>query len=93
MYMAKVYAHRGASGYAQENTLEAFRLAVDQGADGVELDVHLCRSGEIVVAHDESVGRVSDGTGRIMDMTLSELKALRFNKSALMLYFSRDISP
>ena len=79
--MAKVYAHRGASGYAPENTLEAFRLAVDQGADGVELDVHLCRSGEIVVAHDESVGRVSDGTGRIMDMTLSELKSLRFNKT------------
>jgi len=79
--MAKVYAHRGASGYAPENTLEAFRLAVDQGADGVELDVHLCRSGEIVVAHDESVNRVSDGSGRIMDMTLSELKSLHFNKT------------
>lgn len=79
--MAKIYAHRGASGYAPENTLEAFRLAAEQGAHGVELDVHLCRSGEIVVAHDETVDRVSDGSGRILDLTLSELKSLCFNKT------------
>lgn len=79
--MATIFAHRGASAYAPENTLEAFQLAVDQGAHGVELDVHLCRSGEIVVAHDETVDRVSDGTGRILDMTLQELKALHFNKT------------
>ena len=59
-----VFAHRGASGYAPENTLEAFDLAARMGAHGVELDVHICRNGELVVAHDETVERVSDGTGR-----------------------------
>ena len=76
----RIYAHRGASGYAPENTLEAFDLASRIGADGVELDVHLCRSGEIVVAHDETVDRVADGTGMIRSLSLSELKAMRFNR-------------
>ena len=76
-----IYAHRGASGDAPENTLEAFDLAVRAGADGVELDVHCCRSGELVVAHDETVDRVSDGTGLIRDLSLSELKQLRFNRT------------
>ncbi len=74
----RIFAHRGASGSAPENTLESFDLAVRMGAHGVELDVHLCRSGELVVAHDETVDRVSDGTGMIRDLSLSELKALRF---------------
>lgn len=77
----KIFAHRGASGYAPENTLEAFELASKMGADGVELDVHICRSGELVVAHDETVDRCSDGSGRIMDLSLKELKALHFNRS------------
>ena len=77
----RIFAHRGASGYAPENTLEAFDLAVKMGAHGVELDVHICKSGELVVAHDERVERVSDGTGFIRDLTLKELKALRFNKT------------
>ena len=76
-----VYGHRGASGYAPENTLEAFELAAQQGAHGVELDVHLSRDGELVVAHDETIERVSDGTGRLCDHSLSELKRLRFNKT------------
>ena len=76
-----IFAHRGASGYAPENTLEAFKLAADMGAHGVELDVHICRSGELVVTHDETVERVSDGEGWIRDLTLSELKALRFNRT------------
>ena len=76
-----IFAHRGASGDAPENTLEAFELAVKAGADGIELDVHICRSGEVVVAHDETVDRVSDGSGRIADMTLCELKKLRFNRT------------
>lgn len=74
----KVWAHRGASAYAPENTLEAFELAVKMGADGVELDVHLNRDGEVVVAHDERVDRVSDGQGFIREMSLAELKALDF---------------
>ena len=79
--MQQIYAHRGASGDAPENTLEAFELAVRQGAAGVELDVHLSRDGELVVAHDETVDRVSDGHGRLCDMTVCELKRLRFNRT------------
>lgn len=81
MAQQEIYAHRGASGYAPENTLEAFQLAVGQGAHGVELDVHLCRDGELVVAHDEKVDRVSDGHGFLWDMTLRELKSLHFNRT------------
>ena len=50
----KVWAHRGASGYRPENTLEAFELAIRQGADGIELDVHTSVDGELIVMHDEN---------------------------------------
>jgi len=76
-----VYGHRGASGYAPENTLEAFELAAKQGAYGVELDVQLTRDGELVVAHDEWLERVSEGQGFLKDYTLKELKGLHFNKT------------
>lgn len=75
-----ICGHRGASGYAPENTLEAFQLAAEQGADSVELDVHLTRDGELLVAHDETIDRVSDGTGLIAEMTLAQLKKYTFNK-------------
>ena len=77
----KVWAHRGASAYAPENTLEAFLLAAEQGADGVELDVQLTKDGEMVVVHDEEIDRVSDGSGFVKDYTLAELKNLNFNKT------------
>ena len=76
----KILAHRGASAYRPENTMGAFELAVEQKADGVELDVHLTKDGHIVVAHDERLERVSDGAGLINDFTLDELKTLNFNK-------------
>ena len=75
-----VWAHRGASGYAPENTLEAFQLAIEQKADGVELDVQLSKDGVLVVIHDESLDRVSDGRGYVKDYTLQELKSFNFNK-------------
>lgn len=75
--MAKVWAHRGASAYAPENTMEAFRLAAQMRADGIELDVHLTKDGYIVVTHDENVKRVTGGVDRfIADMTLEEVKQL-----------------
>ena len=80
MQLPRIQAHRGASAYRPENTLEAFALAVEQGADAIELDVHLTKDGYIVVAHDECLERVSNGTGRINDYTLEELKSLNFNK-------------
>lgn len=76
-----VWAHRGASGYAPENTLEAFRLAVEMEADGVELDVHLTRDDQMVVIHDEFLGRTCDGKGWIKDYTLEELRRFNFNKT------------
>ena len=79
--MQLIYGHRGASGYAPENTLEAFELAVRMGADGVELDVHIARDGELVVAHDEAVDRVANGSGLICQMTTAELKKRRFNRT------------
>ena len=74
--MSLIYGHRGASGHAPENTLEAFRLSMDMGADGFELDVHLSRDGELVVIHDETVDRTTDGTGLVRELTLAQLKQL-----------------
>lgn len=79
--MTDVWAHRGASAYAPENTLEAFRLAEQQGADGIELDVHLSADGELVVIHDETVDRTSDGTGAVSAMTLESLRSLDFSNA------------
>jgi glycerophosphoryl diester phosphodiesterase len=69
-------AHRGASAHAPENTLAAFRLAAELGADGLELDAKLSRDGVAVVMHDATVDRTTDGAGRVSDMTLAELKRL-----------------
>mgnify|MGYP000332160072 CR=1 FL=1 len=77
----KVWAHRGASGYAPENTLEAFKKAEKMKADGVELDVQLTKDGELVVIHDETVDRVSGEKGFVKDYTLKELKRLKCVKS------------
>lgn len=68
--------HRGAPFHAPENTLSSFRKAVSLGADMIELDVHLSSDDYVVVIHDEEVDRTTDGTGRVKDMSLSELKAL-----------------
>ena len=76
MNPCKVFAHRGASHYAPENTLPAFALAAAQGADGIELDVHLSQDGELVVIHDEELDRTTDGTGLVRDHTLTQLQAL-----------------
>lgn len=74
--MTKVIAHRGASGDAPENTMRAFEQAVLLGADGIELDVQLTRDGELVVIHDETLDRVTTGTGRVYSHTFAELRTL-----------------
>ncbi|OQX61413.1 MAG: hypothetical protein B5M51_07955 [Anaerolinea sp. 4484_236] len=71
-----IFAHRGASAQAPENTLAAFELAVEQGADAIELDVKLSADGEVVVFHDVSVGRTTDGSGRVSDLPLAALREL-----------------
>ena len=69
-------AHRGASAHAPENTLGAFALAMQQRADGIELDVKRCASGEVVVLHDHTVDRTTNGTGTVESLTLAQLRAL-----------------
>lgn len=68
--------HRGACGYAPENTLASFKKALELGVDMVEFDVYLCKSGEVVVIHDDTVDRTTNGTGFINDLTLKQLKQL-----------------
>ncbi|MBA4115066.1 MAG: glycerophosphodiester phosphodiesterase [Rubrobacter sp.] len=70
------FAHRGASSRAPENTLEAFHLAAESGAGGLELDVHMTSDGHVVVIHDDSVERTTDGSGLVRDMTLREVRSL-----------------
>lgn len=71
-----VFGHRGAKAYAPQNTLPAFALALAQGAQGVELDVQLSRDGALVVFHDAEVDALTNGTGRVQELSLAELKAL-----------------
>ncbi|MFF2481724.1 glycerophosphodiester phosphodiesterase [Paenibacillus sp. NPDC058071] len=75
----KILGHRGASGYAPENTMEAFRLAIQQHADGFEIDIHITKDGEIVVIHDDTIDRTSNGTGVVTELTLAELKQFNYN--------------
>ncbi len=71
-----ILAHRGASAYAPENTLAAFHLARELGADGIELDVQLTRDKVPVVIHDDTVARTTDGHGRVCDLTIAEIARL-----------------
>ena len=71
-----VMAHRGARGLAPENTLAAFRTAIDVGADAIELDVQPCATGELVVIHDHTLDRTTNGSGPVAEATLSALRSL-----------------
>src|SRR4051812_32195440 len=69
-------AHRGASAYEPENTLRAFRRAIEMGADMSELDLHLSKDGELIVMHNYTVDQTTNGHGAIKEMTLAEIKGL-----------------
>lgn len=71
-----IFGHRGACAHAPENTLASFRLAFDQGADAIELDAKLSRDGEVVVFHDSTLDRTTNGTGRVDSKSLAELREL-----------------
>src|SRR5437867_7569994 len=71
-----IFAHRGASAYAPENTLAAFELALAQNADAIELDVKLSADGHAIVIHDPTVDRTTAHHGRVRDLSLAELSAL-----------------
>ncbi len=72
--------HRGAKGHEPENTLIGFKKAIDMHVDRIELDVHLSADNEIMVIHDETVNRTTDGTGFVNQFSLPELKRLRIKK-------------
>jgi len=74
MTMITILGHRGFSSAYPENTLIAFKKAIEAGADGVELDVWLTRDGKVIIMHDETIDRTSDMSGRQKEMTLEELR-------------------
>ncbi len=71
-----IIGHRGASAYAPENTLAAFQLAADQKADGIEFDVQLTADHRLIIIHDSTVDRTTDGSGVVSQMSLAELQEL-----------------
>ncbi len=70
----KKIGHRGAKGYEPENTLVSFQKAIDLNVDGVELDVHLSSDGALIVIHDETIDRTTNGKGFVNQFTASKLK-------------------
>lgn len=73
MTRPQIFAHRGAKAVAPENTLPAFQRALEMGVDGIELDVHCSKDGQLVVIHDESLERTTTGTGKVGDYTAAQL--------------------
>ncbi len=72
-HMPSIIAHRGGKKWAPENTMAAFKKAIELGADGIELDIHKCKTGELVVIHDADISRTTDGAGAVPDLTFAEL--------------------
>ena len=85
--MKYIVAHRGLSSKAPENTLESFDLAILSGVTHIEFDVHLSKDNEVVVVHDDTVDRTSNGAGKVNSMTLEELQQLDFGS-----WFSKEFS-
>jgi glycerophosphoryl diester phosphodiesterase len=75
-----IMGHRGAPAEEPENTLRSIRRALDIGVDAVEVDVHLSKDGRLVVIHDDTVDRTTDGTGRVRELTFAELRRLNAGK-------------
>jgi len=75
----RIYAHRGAAAYAPENTMPSFEMACEMGTDAFELDVHLTKDGKVVVIHDDTVDRTSNGSGAVSSMTYAELLEMDFS--------------
>ena len=73
--ITEIFAHRGACGYEPENTMEAFALAVEQGADGIELDVQFTADRRLVVFHDDTLDRMTPAKGFVHDMPWAEFSA------------------
>jgi glycerophosphoryl diester phosphodiesterase len=77
-----VIGHRGACGYEPENTLISFSRALDMGVKMIELDVYVCKTGELVITHDDDVSITTNGYGKVVDMTFCELRKLKVKGTA-----------
>ncbi|MHA7056427.1 glycerophosphodiester phosphodiesterase [Aquimarina sp. M1] len=73
----KIFGHRGAAGLVAENTLESIAKAMKYNIDGIEIDVHKCKSGELVVVHDKTLQRTTNGNGEVSDIIWQDLKQFR----------------
>ncbi len=78
--MTKIYGHRGLSSLYPENTMIAYRKAYEAGMDGIELDVHMTKDGELVLIHDYILDRTTEGTGFIKDFNYKDIKKLNAGK-------------
>ncbi len=76
LHSPAIIAHRGGRKWAPENTLAAFKKCLEIGVDGVELDVQRCKSGELMVIHDETLDRTTNGAGYVKDQTCAEIQKL-----------------
>ena len=85
------YAHRGASHYAPENTMSSFRLGIEMGANGIELDLQKTKDGKIVIFHDDTIDHKSNGTGTIADYTYHELLQMDFGSWKAVKYADEKI--
>ena len=86
------YAHRGASEYAPENTLSSFYLGMLQGANGIETDVQRTKDGVLVLFHDDTIDRVSDGEGKLSDYTFEELRNVKIYGNSTTSFYDRIIT-
>jgi len=86
------YAHRGASEYAPENTLSSFYLGLIQGANGIETDVQRTKDGVLVLFHDDTIDRVTDGKGSLSGYTLEEIKTLKVYGNSTTWFYDRIVT-
>ncbi len=86
------YSHRGASEYAPENTLSSFYLGLLQGANGIETDVQRTKDGVLVLFHDDTLDRVTDGRGIISDYNFKELKKLKVYGNSTTFFYDRIVT-
>jgi len=75
----KIYGHRGSKANYPENTMQGFKKALDYGVDGIEIDIHLTKDDEVVIIHDKTLDRTTNGTGAVRNHTLAEIRALQIN--------------
>lgn len=85
-----IIGHRGAAALAPENTLTAFRKAGTLKTDGFELDIQMAKDGELVIMHDETVERTTDGQGAVRDLTYQQLRALTVTGGGVRTYLHRS---